>query len=419
MKRVWACLGLSMCLGVVPAGQPPPTGMSPAVIIKTSLLLDGKGGMLRNTSIVVEGSRIARIDPNAGPPTYDLTAATVMPGLIDTHVHVDHHIMPNGRAWPFGSREETPRETAIYGVAMVYQTLMAGFTTVQSLGSPDDKDLRDAVERGDIPGTRVVTSLGSMSERTGTPDEIRQYVRKTVEQGADLIKIFASKSIREGGAQTMTDEQLRAACGEAKALGKRSVVHAHSAEAAKAATLAGCTSIEHGAFVTDEVFSLMEECGTYYDPNIGLVLQNYLEHKPAFYGSGNYNDEGFAFMEKGIAIVSDTFRKALAHKKLKIVYGTDATAGANGRNYEEFIARVKIGQAPMDAVVSATSVSAESLGMEKRIGTIAPGFDADIVAFDGNPLQDPTAVRRAVFVMKGGRVFKNVNVKSPGRGATP
>jgi len=163
----------------------------------------------------------------------------------------------------------------------------------------------------------------------------------------------------------------------------------------------------------------MEERGTYYDPNIGLVLQNYLEHKPAFYGSGNYNDEGFAFMEKGIAIVSDTFRKALAHKKLKIVYGTDATAGANGRNYEEFIARVKIGQAPMDAVVSATSVSAESLGMEKRIGTIAPGFDADIVAFDGNPLQDPTAVRRAVFVMKGGRVFKNVNVKSPGRGATP
>jgi len=255
---------------------------------------------------------------------------------------------------------------------------------------------------------RVVTSLGSMSERTGTPDEIRQYVRKTVDQGADLIKIFASKSIREGGAQTMTDEQLRAACGEAKALGKRSVVHAHSAEAAKAATLAGCTSIEHGAFVTDEVFSLMEERGTYYDPNVGLVLQNYLEHKPAFYGSGNYNDEGFAFMEKGIAIVSDTFRKALAHKKLKIVYGTDATAGANGRNYEEFIARVKIGQAPMAAVVSATSVSAESLGMEKRIGTIAPGFDADIVAFDGNPLQDPTAVRRAVFVMKGGKVFENL-----------
>src|ERR1035437_10115009 len=119
-------------------------------------------------------------------------------------------------------------------------------------------------------------------------------------------------------------------------------------------------------------------------------------------------------MEKGIAIVSDTFRKALAHKKLKIVYGTDATAGCNGRNYEEFIARVKIGQAATDAVVSATS-----LGMEKRIGTIAPGFDAYIVTFDGNPLQDPTAVRRAVFVMKGGKVFKNVNVKSPGRGATP
>jgi imidazolonepropionase-like amidohydrolase len=380
------------------------------IVIKAATVLDGKGQILRDTIIVVEGAKIVSVGGTApsGAITYDLAGLTVSPGWIDTHVHIDHHIMPNGRAWPFGSREETPRQTAIYGVAMVYQTLMAGFTTVQSLGSPDDKDLRDAVERHDIPGARVVTSLGSMSERTGTPDEIRQYVRKTVDQGADLIKIFASKSIREGGAQTMTDEQLRAACGEAKALGKRSVVHAHSAEAAKAATLAGCTSIEHGAFVTDEVFSLMEERGTYYDPNIGLVLQNYLEHKPAFYGSGNYNDEGFAFMEKGIAIVSDTFRKALAHKKLKIVYGTDATAGANGRNYEEFIARVKIGQAPMAAVVSATSVSAESLGMEKRIGTIAPGFDADIVAFDGNPLQDPTAVRRAVFVMKGGKVFENL-----------
>jgi imidazolonepropionase-like amidohydrolase len=207
----------------------------------------------------------------------------------------------------------------------------------------------------------------------------------------------------------MTDEQLAAACGEAKALGKRAVVHAHAAAAARAATMAGCTAIEHGAYVSNEVFALMAQRGTYYDPNIGLVLQNYLQNKKAFYGAGNYNDEGFAFMEKGIKIVVDTFQKALKHKSLKIVYGTDATAGANGRNYEEFIVRVRDGKQPaMDAIVSATSLAAESLQMEDTIGSIAPALQADIIAVDGNPLEDITAVRRVVFVMKGGKVYKNV-----------
>jgi imidazolonepropionase-like amidohydrolase len=380
-----------------------------AIVIKAGTLLDGRGKALPNTSIVVEGAKIVRVDAQAGPVTYDLTGLTVMPGWIDTHVHVDHHISANGRAWPFATRDETPAQSAIYGAGMAYQTLMAGFTTVQSLGSMSDKDLRDGIARGAIPGARILTSLRSVSERTGPPEKIREVIREVVAQGADVIKIFASKSIREGGDQTMTDEQLAAACGEAKALGKRSVVHAHAAAAARAATLAGCTAIEHGAYIDDEVFTLMAERGTYYDPNIGLVLQNYLENKSAFYGSGNYNDEGFAFMEKGITIVVDTFRKALTHKNLKIVYGTDATAGANGRNYEEFIVRVRDGKQPaMDAIVSATSLAAESLSMQDTIGSIAPGLEADIIAVDGNPLQDITAVRRVVFVMKGGKVYKNL-----------
>jgi imidazolonepropionase-like amidohydrolase len=379
------------------------------VVIRAGTLLDGKGGTTRNTNIVVEGSRIARLDAQAATVTYDLTGLTVMPGWIDTHVHVDHHIAANGRAWPFAMREETPAQSAIFGTGMAFNTLMAGFTTVQSLGSMADKDLRDAIALGAVPGTRIVTSLGSVNERTGTPEKLREKIREMVAQGADVVKIFASKSIREGGDQTMTDEQLAAACGEAKALGKRSVVHAHAAAAARAATLAGCTAIEHGAYITDDVFNLMAERGTYYDPNIGLVLQNYLENKPAFYGSGNYNDEGFAFMEKGIKIVLETFQKALKHKDLKIVYGTDATAGANGRNYEEFIVRVRDGKQPaMDAIVSATSRAAESLHLQDTIGSIAPGLQADIIAVDGNPLQDITAVRRVVFVMKGGKVYKNV-----------
>jgi imidazolonepropionase-like amidohydrolase len=186
-------------------------------------------------------------------------------------------------------------------------------------------------------------------------------------------------------------------------------VHAHSAESAKAATLAGCTAIEHGAYVTDEVFELMAQHGTYYDPNIGLVLQNYLENKEKFLGIGNYNEQGFAFMEKGIAIVRETFQRALKHKDLKIVYGTDAVAGAHGRNYEEFIVRVRDGgQDPMAALISATSLSAESLGMKDKIGAIAPGMEADIIAMDGDPLKDVTAVRRVVFVIKGGRVYENL-----------
>jgi imidazolonepropionase-like amidohydrolase len=297
-------------------------------------------------------------------------------------------------------------------------TLNAGFTTIQSPGSSEDKDLREAIARGTIPGPRLLTSLEPLDEKSGPPEKLRELVRERKQQGADFIKLFASKSIREGGTQTMTDEQLAAACSEAKSLGLRTIVHAHSAESAKAATLAGCTSIEHGAYVTDDVFALMAQRGTYYDPNIGLVLQNYLENKEKFLGIGNYNEQGFAFMEKGIAIVLDTFKKALKHKDLKIVYGTDAVAGAHGRNAEEFIVRVRDGgQDPMAAIMSATSISAASLGLKDKIGAIAPAMEADIIAFDGDPLRDFTAARRVLFVMKGGKVYENLAPGAKGRSA--
>jgi imidazolonepropionase-like amidohydrolase len=280
---------------------------------------------------------------------------------------------------------------------------------VQSPGAMIDKDLREAIARGILPGPRLLTSLEPLTDASGDPAKLRALVRERKAQGADFIKLFASKSIREGGGQTMTDAQLQAACGEAKSLGMRTLVHAHSASSVKAATLAGCTSIEHGAYVTDEVFDLMAQHGTYYDPNIGVVLQNYLENKPKYFGIGNYNEEGFAFMEKGVAIVRDTFKRALAHKNLKIIYGTDATAGAHGHNYREFMVRVRDGgQDPMAALISATSLSAESLNLGRETGSIAPGMQADIVAFDGNPLADVSAAARAVFVMKSGKVYENL-----------
>jgi imidazolonepropionase-like amidohydrolase len=223
-----------------------------------------------------------------------------------------------------------------------------------------------------------------------------------------VIKIFASASIRDGGKQTMTDEQMAAICSEANALGMRSMVHAHSSESIKASVLGGCKQIEHGVFADQEVLTLMAERGVYFDPNIGLVLQNYIEHKAQYMGIGNYNDEGFAAMEKAIPRNYEMFKKALATPKLKIVYGTDAVAGAHGRNIEEAVVRVqKGGQKPMDTIVSLTSLSAEALGMKDTIGAIAPGLAADLVAVDGDPLTDVTALRKVVFVMKGGNVLKS------------
>jgi len=377
------------------------------IVLKVATGLDGKGQIIRNTIIVVEGGKIARIGGEApsGAITYDLLSLTVTPGWIDTHAHIVWHF-DNGR---LAGKDEPPIRAMLHAVDNAILTLSAGFTTIQSPGSAEDKDLRDAIARGIIPGPRMLTSLEPLTDQSGSPEKLRELVRERKQQGADFIKLFASKSIREGGTQTMTDEQLAAACGEAKSLGLRTIVHAHSAESAKAATLAGCTTIEHGAYVSDDVFALMAQRGTYYDPNIGLVLQNYLENKEKFLGIGNYNEQGFAFMEKGIAIVLDTFKKALKHKDLKIVYGTDAVAGAHGRNFEEFIVRVRDGgQDPMAAIMSATSISAASLGLNDKIGTIAPGMEADIIAMDGDPLHDPTAARRVVFVMKGGKVYENL-----------
>jgi len=405
MKSLPAILGALLVLSLPAVAQERP------IVLKVGTALDGKGRIIRNTIIVVHGSKIASIG-GAAPSnaiTYDLTGLTVSPGFIDTHAHIGYHFGDDGRN---GGRGESPVHSMLRGVDNAIVTLKAGFTTIQSPGQASDKELRDAVARGIIPGPRILTSLQPLTETSGPPDKLRELVRQRKQEGADFIKIFASKSIREGGAQTMTDEQLQAACGEAKAQSLRTLVHAHSAESAKAATLAGCTSIEHGAYVTDEVFDLMAQRGTYYDPNIGLVLQNYLENKPKFLGSGNYNEEGFAFMEKGLAITRDTFRKALTHKNLKIVYGTDAVAGAHGRNYEEFIVRVREGgQDPMKAIESATSISAESMNMQDQIGSLASGMQADIIAFDGNPLEDATAVRRCVFVMKGGTVYENRHLR--------
>jgi imidazolonepropionase-like amidohydrolase len=288
-----------------------------------------------------------------------------------------------------------------------YVTLMAGFTTVQSVGSPIDKEVRDAIARDVLPGPRILTSIRPVNAGTGTPDQIRKFVRQVASEGADLIKIFASGSIRDGGKRTLSDEQIAAACGEAKSLGLRSMVHAYGPDVIESAARAGCTAVEHVTFATDQTMEVLVEHGTYFDPNIGLVAQNYLENREKYLGIGNYTEEGLAAMEKSIPVNLELFRRALAHKDLKLVFGTDAVAGAHGRNAEEAIYRVqKGGQDPMATVVSMTSLAAKSMGLGDTTGSIAGGLEADIIAVDGDPSTDITALRRVVFVMKGGRLYK-------------
>ena len=381
--------------------------MAQPIVVKTTVLIDGKGHVLHNKEIAIEAGRITRIADAKQKPTIDLSGVTVMPGWIDTHVHLGWYFNKEGRYDPGGRNSTTtPQQAALYAAANAYATLMGGFTTVQCLGQPIEGDLRDLIATGAIPGPRVLTSLRSINENTGDPEHIRAFVDRMKADGSDVVKLFATASIRDGGKMTMSVEQVNAACGEARKVGLRGVVHAHASDGAAAAIMAGCTSIEHGTFLDDATLQLMASRGVFFDPNF-LVLHNYLDNKAKFLGIGNYNEEGFAAMEKGLPLVADVLRRA-RKQHVKIVLGTDAVAGSHGRNAEEFIYRVKDGgDTPMDALMSGTSVAAESLGMAGKIGSLAEGMEADLVAVTGNPLDDITAVRRVVFVMKGGKIYKN------------
>ena len=383
----------------------PLTAQDRPIRIHAATVLDGSGKTLRDTTIVVQGSKITSIETGgAANATYDLGRLTIIPGMIDVHSHVGWHFDTDGR---YAARPGSPAQEILYSAENAYVTLLAGFTTIQSPGQANDVELREAIARGVLPGPRILTSIRQINERSGTPDEIRQKVRQLKTDGADVVKIFASASIRDGGKQTMTAEQLQAVCGEANAQGMRTMVHAHSPESIRASVDAGCQQIEHGVFATEEVLKLMADKGVYFDPNIGVVLQNYLTNRAKYNGIGNYNDEGFAYMEKGLAINAAMIKKAVATPNLKMVLGTDAVAGAHGHNADEIVARVRQGnQKPMDAILSATSMAARSLKMEKTIGTLAPGYEADLIAIDGDPATDITAVTRVAFVMKGGKIYK-------------
>ena len=379
-----------------------------AVRIFAENAFDGRGKVLHNVRIEVRGDKIASIRESRPSDNtsadYDLHGFTVLPGWIDAHTHPTWHFGPYGH---FGEKGEPPERATLEAEGNAWHTLLAGFTTIQSLGSPEDLPLRDAINRSVVPGPRLLTAINPLTDEKLTPEQIREFVRKVKADGGDVLKIFASRSIRQGGGQTLSDEQLKVACDEARAQGLRSVVHAYK-EAVKASADAGCTEVEHGSLTTDDDLRDMASHGTWFDPQVGLVIHNYLDNKEKFLGAPGYTEEGFAKMQEVLPLNVDMFKRALKTPGLKIVFGTDAVAGAHGRNAEEFIYRVRDGgQDPMAAMVSANSLAAQAMNLNKEIGSLAPGMQADIIALDGDPTKDITAVRRVVFVMKSGVVYKN------------
>ena len=406
--RFTACLTFSLALLTLSFAAGFTAAQERPIVLKASTVLDGQGKILQNTVIVVEGGKISSVGGSAPPGavSYDLSRLTVLPGWIDAHVHPTWHFDATGK---LAGENEPKEQTVLAGAANNWKMLAAGFTTVQSLGSPLDKDLRDAMARYGLPGPRILTSLEPITgkgDATGTPDELRAMVQQRAKDGADVIKIFASGSIRQGGKPTLSQDQLNAICDEAKKAGLRSVVHAYG-PSVRMAAVAGCTEVEHGLYATDEDLRFLAERGTYFDPQAGLILQNYLDNKAHYLGSPYYTEESFTIMEKVLPEFQELFRHAIRTPGLKVIFGTDAVAGAHGRNAEEFLYRVETcGQDPMAAMVSANALAAEALRLQDR-GSIAPGLAADIIALDGDPLKDITAVRRVVFVMKGGKIFVN------------
>lgn len=364
------------------------------ISIHAARLIDGRGHLMSDAWIDVRDGKIIRVVAAPGPrrpATYELGDVTLLPGLIDAHVHIT----------PYANRRDTdtPSEAALARVGNLYATLMAGVTTVQSVGSPHDIELRDAVARGRIPGPRVLTAIAPLGDTSLTLDSLRGFVRGLKARGADVVKVFASAGPLTTTHQTFTDAQLAAICGEASELGLRTVVHAVEPAGVRAATLAKCTQIEHGSYATEDEFRLMAANGTIFDPQVCIVLRGYLED-PQLPASQR---EQFS---KALPHLSVMFASALRTPGLKLVFGTDLSGGSLGRQWEELECRVNAGESPMATLTSATSSAAEALRLGDRIGTIAAGYDADIIAVRGNPINDIRAMGHVVFVMRGGVMYR-------------
>lgn len=401
-----------------------------SVLIQAGRLVDVENNrVLENQSILVEGERIKAVGPAGsitapvGSETIDLSKSTVLPGLIDAHTHLTSNPYLGGYR---GLGVSAMRE-ALYGARTARLTLEAGFTTVRNVGAAayGDVALRDGINDGDIPGPRMLVSGPPLGIKGGhcdgnllppeynytsegvadSPWAARAKVREVVKYGADVIKICATGGVLSKGdgvgTQQYTYEEMVAIAEEAHKLGRKVAAHAHGTEGIKEAIKAGIDSIEHASLIDEEGIRLARQKGTY------LVMDIY--------------DDDFILQEgEKAGILPESMEKERQVGKLqrenfqkawkggdKMAFGTDAGVYPHGDNAKQFFYMVKYGMTPMEAIRTATLSGADLLGIKDKVGSVSPGKLADIIAVDGNPMQDITLLTKVSFVMKGGQVYKN------------
>ncbi|WLI88757.1 amidohydrolase family protein [Massilia sp. R2A-15] len=400
-------------------------------VVDCGRLLDVKAGVWRErVSITVDNGVVTAIGPMAAAPGHiDLSAYSCLPGLIDMHVHLTGETQPQIASLR-DALSSNPADAAYQSVPYAERTLKAGFTTVRDLGANDGLNiaLKRAIDKGSVIGPRMFTA-GSIISTTGghgdpsnnlseqfghavdassvvnSPEQGRQAVRAHYKDGADLIKVTATGGVlsqaRNGQNAQFTEDELRAIVSTAKDYGFRVAAHAHGAEGMKRALRAGVDSIEHGTLMDDEAIALFKKHGAWYVPTISAG--RYVADKAKI--DGYYSA---LVQPKAAAIgpqIQATFGRAY-RAGVKIAFGTDAAVYPHGDNAKEFAYMVEAGMPPLEAIRSATLSAATLLDQSDKLGSVEPGYAADIVAVSGDPLRDITTLQRVKFVMKAGAVFK-------------
>src|SRR5271170_2280416 len=413
------------------AGQAKPN-LPNEIAIRAGKVLDVRTGTYSSDQIIwIEGDRIkaignvADIAPQlpAGIRTIDLSNATILPGLIDCHVHLTMSPYSMG---PGGLHASYPRQ-ALTGARNARVTLEAGFTTVRNVGAAGYSDiaLRDAIKAGDVPGPRMLVSGPPLSITGGHGDEnflapqydwssdgvadgvdgVTKKVRENIKYGADVIKFMATGGVLSEGDNPAlaqySPEEMKAIVDTAHGLGRKVAAHAHGATGIKFAVLAGVDSIEHGSYINDEDIQLMKEHGTYLVPTV--YLEDWLMENLTTLGLTP------SMIEKA-KMVMPIAQKNISHafkEGVKVAFGTDAAVYPHGLNAHEFAKMVSMGLTPLQSIQAATVNAADLIGWSDRVGTLESGKFADIVAVQGDPLADVRVLESVRFVMKGGEVIKN------------